>query len=195
MIKKKDHDKRKTEKTVQPSDGTTPNASPPASARSPSNVKDEYVLQTPAKGDESRASPMSVDPKESPSSLKRRREEQETNEGAETEDSASKKLRSEQIPQQHPPPPPPPPPPTESANGVTLTELGRTPSEEPTSEDGPGFTIKGIARASSIAAESPMQVATPPTTGSPDGSEREKRRREYTGMNPDRMRLMNAEGR
>jgi len=42
----------------------------------------------------------------------------------------------------------------------------------------------------------PTQVATPPTTGSPEHGEddRERRRREFSGLNPDRMRALGFDG-
>ena len=55
-----------------------------------------------------------------------------------------------------------------------------------------GFSIKGAAgglqQRQPKYAESPMQIATPPTTNSPDAEERERRRREYSGLNAERMK-------
>lgn len=130
-----------------------------------------------------------VDTTSSPGMPKRRREEQEAIAGA--DDPENKKLRT-LIP---PIPPPPPPPPSRDMEDVEMA--GMTPKEDasrinvPT--EGPGFSIRGIANASRPGSEqdgSPMQTATPPTTGSPDDGERERRKKEFTGMNPDRLRSL-----
>lgn len=187
VVKKKDReDKKKTERPSQQDESMASHEDRSATGASLAGDGDPMVL------DENESSFTN----QSPSLGKRRREDEETGGGAEHDDSLGKKLRIEQSR----PPPPPPPPPSGNTDKSQMTDAGRTPSEEPANrsainkEEGPGFTIKGIARASSKTAESPTQVATPPTTGSPDGSEREKQRREYSGMNPDRMRLIEGGG-
>lgn len=128
----------------------------------------------------------------SPGVLKRRREELEAIAGAEDPD--NKKLRT-LIPPAPPPPPPPPPPLNRSTEDIEMA--GMTPREETSnmvnSAEGLGLSIKGAAnrsRPSSRQGESPMQTATPPTTGSPDDGERERRKKNFSGMNPDRLRSL-----
>lgn len=85
-----------------------------------------------------------------------------------------KKQRTESVEVQ-PPPPPPPPPGNED-------------------EAASGFSIKGAASSNSRPGSrnsEPNQVATPPTTGSPDRDEATKAaQNQFSGMNPDRMRQL-----
>lgn len=118
----------------------------------------------------------------SPANLKRaRNEESSTTGAADEDDSQGKKARVSA-----PAPPPPPPPP---AGGMREEDM------QPGSDDYSsveGFSIKGAAgglqQRQPKYAESPMQIATPPTTNSPDAEERERRRREYSGLNAERMK-------
>lgn len=128
------------------------------------------------------------------SALKREREE----DVAISPDSLTlKKQRMETV---QPPPPPPPPPSREDPLAMSDHSAQREEYPVPTahgssgyaSEQG-GFSIKGAASASSRPASrngEPNQIATPPTTGSPDRDEAAKAARQYSGMNPDRMRQL-----
>ncbi|KAL1306579.1 hypothetical protein AAFC00_005263 [Neodothiora populina] len=190
--KKKERDKRKAGQPDQAQGSTTPADSPPA--------KDDDPMDVSTNNPENNT-PLDTKTEEilTPSTLKRRFEEQEhdINGAVDADDERSKKQRTEQMQQQPPPPPPPPPPPAEDTQSQSYSP-GEDPSSGPTSaaskEDGPRFSVKGIASASLKAEQSPTQIATPPTTGSPDGSEGDKQRAEYTGMNSERMRHIEGRG-
>lgn len=118
----------------------------------------------------------------SPANLKRARNEESSTTGAAHEDDPQGKKARVSAPA----PPPPPPPPA----GDMREEDMQTGSDDYSSVE--GFSIKGAAgglqqRQPKYAA-SPMQIATPPTTNSPDAEERERRRREFNGLNADRMK-------
>ncbi|KAH0285573.1 hypothetical protein KCU62_g7404, partial [Aureobasidium sp. EXF-3399] len=118
----------------------------------------------------------------SPANLKRARNDESSTTGAAHEDDPQGKKAKVSAPA---PPPPPPPP----AGGMREddVEIG---SDNYSSVE--GFSIKGAAgglqQRQPKYAESPMQIATPPTTNSPDAEERERRRREFSGLNADRMK-------
>lgn len=190
---------RKAAPSSEQGGSTTPIGSPSAAGDNTSISKDNNGMVISDNGLEDDNSPMiASDTASTPATFKRRHDEQETNGGAEVEDLTSKKPRLEQAQADALPPPPPPPPPAgdmdvDGQDGHTpVQEAGAEMMAASEQDDGPGFTIKGIAGASSRAGHSPTQVATPPTTGSPDGSERGKVKTDYTGMNPDRVRRMES---
>lgn len=162
VVKKTDHDKREAEKTAQGGAAAT----------------DMPALGTPQVDT---VSPL-PDATFSPSTLKRRRDEEiAVMEVANEDDPSGKKARISAVPL-------PPPPPAEDPD----EEAVRGGSEDFSHTE--GFSIKGAAaglnRQASKYGESPMQTATPPTTNSPDEDERERRRREYSGVNAQRMRQL-----
>lgn len=124
----------------------------------------------------------------SSANLKRARNEDSSMAGAANEDDPQGKKARVSAPA----PPPPPPPPA----GDLREEDMQAGSEDYSNAD--GFSIKGAAgglqQRMPKYAESPMQVATPPTTNSPDAEERERRRREFSGLNAERMRNLGLDG-
>jgi hypothetical protein len=120
----------------------------------------------------------------SPANLKRARNEESSVTGAAHEDDPQGKKARVSAPA---PPPPPPPP----AVGMREEDM-QVGSDDHSSVE--GFSIKGAAaglqQRQPKYAESPMQTATPPTTNSPDAEERERRRREFSGLNADRMKSL-----
>lgn len=129
----------------------------------------------------------------SSANLKRARNEESSTTGAVPEDDPQGKKARVSAPA----PPPPPPPPA----GDMHEEDMQAGSEQAGAEDYPnaeGFSIKGAAgglqQRMPKYAESPMQVATPPTTNSPDAEERERRRREFSGLNAERMKNLGLDG-
>jgi hypothetical protein len=118
----------------------------------------------------------------SPANLKRARNEESSTAGAAHEDDPQGKKARVSAPA---PPPPPPPP----AGGMREEDMQAGGDDYSSVE---GFSIKGAAaglqQRQPKYAESPMQTATPPTTNSPDAEERERRRREFSGLNADRMK-------
>lgn len=189
-------EQRKAEKKAAKRDegGHTPAGSPSAAIESPvQNGEDEVALSE----DEHEATP--AESHESPSTLKRRLGSVDAD-----DDIGLKKQRIEG--EQAPPPPPPPPPP---ANGPDDDQDILTPNENV-----PGsLTHEALASAydaamveqhangesfASAGATDPrkqsMQIATPPTTGSPEHEEAEKtkqdERQRFAGMNPERMRQL-----
>lgn len=122
------------------------------------------------------------------SALKREREE----DMAHSSDSLTlKKQRTESM-EVRPTPPTPPPPPSQpmTMDGAPAASQG---GESFAAEQG-GFSIKGAASSSSRPESrngEPNQIATPPTTGSPDHDDAAKAaQRQFSGMNPDRMRQL-----
>jgi hypothetical protein len=118
----------------------------------------------------------------SPANLKRARNEENSTTGAAHEDDPQGK----KVKVSAPVPPPPPPPPVRDMREEDM----QTGSDDYSSVE--GFSIKGAAgglqQRQPKYAESPMQIATPPTTNSPDAEEKERRRREFSGLNADRMK-------
>lgn len=165
------------------------------------------------------------DPQLSPASRKRKAEEDEQGlvDGS-SKRMRSESEADDTIPP--PPPPPPPPPaetnvdevleagltPDDEArsmnNGLleAVTNGGTTHMEDATDLDngtGPQASVKigngSLATASPMHLDernSPMQTATPPTTGSPDlgEDERARKKREFGGLNPERMRALGLDG-
>jgi hypothetical protein len=177
--KKAEHDKKKAERKAGGEGSNTPLASPPAAD---GGVKDE---------DE----PV----------LKRMREEDNLNLAA--DDAVLKKLRTDEGDAPAPPPPPPPPAepepesmdtdPSPSENQDAFVS-NTTPGAQQSANDNPGLSL-GDASSSrpdsshkNHTLSTPLQTATPPTTGSPDMEDPEKvaRRQAYSGMSADRMRQL-----
>lgn len=160
VVKKKEHDQRKGQSSSQADVET-------------------MQIDLPKDVDMENSNGIAATP--SPAVLKRARDEEGSTAGADHEDDQQGKKAKVSAPA---PPPPPPPP----AGDV------RKESMQPSSEDysgAEGFSIKGAAgglHQRTAKYQSPMQVATPPTTNSPDAEERERRRREFSGVNADRMR-------
>ncbi|THX29168.1 hypothetical protein D6C97_04727 [Aureobasidium pullulans] len=170
VVKKKEHDQRKGQTSSQ---GDTE----PMQIDSPKAADIDEPTTLADLDDGNDLSAMT-----SPAVLKRAREEEGSAAGAsEGDDQQGKKARVSA-----PAPPPPPPPP---AGDMRDDEMQGT-SEDYSS--GEGFSIKGAAgglhQRTTKYAQSPMQVATPPTTNSPDEDERERRRREFSGVNAERMK-------
>ncbi|KAI5197684.1 hypothetical protein E4T38_07872 [Aureobasidium subglaciale] len=161
VVKKKEHDQRKGQSSSQADMETMQIDSP---KKDVDMENSNGIAATP-----------------SPPVLKRARDEEGSTAGADHDDDQQGKKAKVAAPA---PPPPPPPP----AGDV------RKESMQPSSEDysgAEGFSIKGAAgglHQRTAKYQSPMQVATPPTTNSPDAEERERRRREFSGVNADRMR-------
>lgn len=191
--KKETAELRKAERKAKKEQGSnTPAGSPPAVGSPMLNDVDD--------ADEP---DLDATPEDSASTaLKREREEDLAN-LADT--LILKKQRTESIEFQ--PPPPPPPPPAGDEDSMAMDEATsasnggeRSPMQVATNggasaivEHG-GFSIKGAAASASrpVSRNSePSQIATPPTTGSPERDEATKdAQRQYSGMNPDRMRQL-----
>lgn len=170
VVKKKEHDQRKGQTSSQGDTEPMQIDSPKAA-----DVDEPTTLADLDDGNDLSAMT-------SPAVLKRAREEEDSAAGvSEGDDQQGKKARVSA-----PAPPPPPPPP---AGDMRDDEMQGT-SEDYSS--GEGFSIKGAAgglhQRTTKYAQSPMQVATPPTTNSPDEDERERRRREFSGVNAERMK-------
>jgi hypothetical protein len=163
VVKKKEHDQRKGHGSNQADAGDMQVDSP----------KDANNAGTDGNND--------ISASLSPTNLKRSRNEESSTIGASHEDDPQGKKARVSAPA----PPPPPPP----AGGMREDDM-QTGSDEHSSAE--GFSIKGAAaglqQRQPKYAESPMQTATPPTTNSPDAEERERRRREFSGLNADRMK-------
>jgi hypothetical protein len=163
VVKKKEHDQRKGQ-------GSNPADAGDMQVDSP---KDANITGAASNND--------VSASLSPANLKRSRNEESSTTGASHEDDPQGKKARVSAPA----PPPPPPP----AGGVREEEM-QVGSDDYSSVE--GFSIKGAAaglqQRQPKYAESPMQTATPPTTNSPDAEERERRRREFSGLNADRMK-------
>lgn len=171
--KKAEHDKRKADKGAKGEESHTPPGSPQAAAGSP--LKDEVDDPVLSDDDGGDAEATPADSADSSSALKRRRDEELANEAA--DDAVLKKLRTEQDDAPPAPPPPPPPP------GDAMDTNGETNG---------GFAIRGASSRPGSAEGTPMQTATPPTTGSPMPEDPEKvaKRQAYAGMSADRMRQL-----
>jgi hypothetical protein len=169
VVKKKEHDQRKGEGS-NPADAGDMQVDSPKDANNdgPSNI---------AGTDSNNGVSASL----SPANLKRPRNEESSTTGATHEDDQQGKKARVSAPA-----PPPPPPPAGSMREDDM-QAG---SDDYSSVE--GFSIKGAAgglqQRQPKYAESPMQTATPPTTNSPDAEERERRRREFSGLNADRMK-------
>lgn len=163
VVKKKEHDQRKGQGSNQTDAGDMQVDSP----------KDANITGTDSNND--------ISASLSPAKLKRSRNEESSTTGASHEDDPQGKKARVSAPA----PPPPPPP----AGGVREEDM-HVGSDDYSSVE--GFSIKGAAaglqQRQPKYAESPMQTATPPTTNSPDAEERERRRREFSGLNADRMK-------
>jgi hypothetical protein len=170
VVKKKEHDQRKGQGSNQADTGDMQVDSPKdANIDGPSDIA----------GIDSNNN---ISASLSPANLKRARNETSSTTGAAHEDDPQGKKARVSAP--GPPLPPPPP-----AGGVREEDM-QTGSDDYSSAE--GFSIKGAAaglqQRQPKYAESPMQTATPPTTNSPDAEERERRRREFSGLNADRMK-------
>ncbi|KAH0363646.1 hypothetical protein KCU65_g7234, partial [Aureobasidium melanogenum] len=173
VVKKKEHDQRKGQNSNQSG----------ADAMQVDSPKDAVVDDV-ATNDDNNDTAASL----SSTNLKRARNEESSTTGAAHEDDPQGKKARVSAPA----PPPPPPPPA----GDMHEEDMQAGSEDYSNME--GFSIKGAAgglkQRMSKHAESPMQVATPPTTNSPDAEERERRRREFSGLNAERMRNLGLDG-
>jgi len=169
VVKKREHDQRKGQGSTQADTVDIQVDSPSANNGGPSVV---------AGMDSDNGAPVSL----SPANLKRARNEESSITGAANDDDPQGKKARVSAPG----PPPPPPPPT----GGLREEDMQTGSDDYSSAE--GFSIKGAAAGlqhrQQKYAESPVQTATPPTTNSPNAEERERRRREFSGLNADRMK-------
>lgn len=170
VVKKKEHDQRKGQ-------GSTPAGTDDMQVGSPKDAGNGElsIITGVNNNDIIPASP-------NPANLKRARDDESTIIGASHEDDPQgKKAR---VSAAAPPPPPPPP-----AGGMRDEDM-QTGSDDYSSVE--GFSIKGAAsglqQRQQKYAESPMQIATPPTTNSPDAEEKERRRREFGGLNAERMK-------
>ncbi|EME48111.1 hypothetical protein DOTSEDRAFT_167709 [Dothistroma septosporum NZE10] len=179
--------KRAERKDKKGEESNTPDGSP-TKAGSPFLEDDDAVSDHDMAeiGDDIDATPM--DSTDSPSTNKRRREEL-----ANIADEEVAMLKRQRIAMHAPPPPPPPA--DFDLNDEQATPI---PNEDLAAFDDAdlGFSIKGAARSSHSRPESsngePQQIATPPTTGSPDRDDAEKamKRANFAGMNPERMRQL-----
>lgn len=129
-----------------------------------------------------------IDSTGSPAANKRRRGDELAN-IADEEVAILKRQRLDPLQQA---PPPPPPPPAEFEQPEPLLNEGSNAADDADL----GFSIKGAAKSAHSRPESrngePHQIATPPTTGSPDRDEAEQaiKRANFAGMNPERMRQL-----
>jgi SET domain-containing protein len=204
--KRAEHDKKKAEKQARGDQSNTPQGSPQAGGGSLIKDDDDPVLSDDEDVGGAEATP------ESSSALKRMREDI-LNEAA--DDAVLKKLRTNDGISPAPPPPPPPPPaepepesmdtdpspseyqqdtPSNHATGMHTT--GGAEHDMYGNGHDLGFHIRGASsRPGSSQKNHPLdtlQIATPPTTGSPDTEDPEKvaRRQAYSGMSADRMRQL-----
>lgn len=178
LKKRQAADQKRAERTARKENGdggsNTPAGSPGAAPASPVMVDDasDHEMDEPERaGDTPQAS-----------TLKRARDELAA---LADEDIAMKKQRTASA--DAAPPPPPPPPAMDLEQQEQLAEQG------PELDDDVGFSIKGAARIHSrpnSRSDEPRQIATPPTTGSPDYDEKALKRSNYAGMNPDRLRQL-----
>ncbi|KAG9770641.1 hypothetical protein KCU75_g7915, partial [Aureobasidium melanogenum] len=181
VVKKKEHDQRKGQSSNQAgTDAMQVDSPKDADVEDVSNVAGMHTNDDNNNNDTAASL--------SSANLKRSRNEGSSMTGAAHEDDPQGKKARVSAPA----PPPPPPPPA----GNMHEEDMQTGSEDyPNAE---GFSIKGAAggiqQRMPKYAESPMQVATPPTTNSPDAEERERRRREFRGLNAERMRNLGLDG-
>lgn len=198
VVKKREHDRKRAEKekvAKKAAGSTTPLGSPPQADGSPmdlDNTQDEVVLSD-MEDDDDKPPTSATDEVESPASLlKRKREEDAAGTG--TGGSIDKRARTNEL---GVPPPPPPPPPADDMHGGQMPEAGLTPNED-VSGSFTNEALEAVAHGS-VAHQSngdgngaAYQIATPPTTGSPHHSEedKEKRKRDFAGLNPDRMRAL-----
>ncbi|KAF2145930.1 uncharacterized protein K452DRAFT_103536 [Aplosporella prunicola CBS 121167] len=218
-MKKKEHEKKRTERkpreggaeasgtTTPPGDPTIRNEAKPAADDDMADISDDEV-------DNARGSPPSVSPEDQGEGAIKRKREPETPNGVslEGEDSSSAKKQKTALP-----PPPPPPPPTdgttfdEDGNAIESSELVGSAAgsdsftqdaSEGTSADAQSRNERSVHqnRAVKVSGDevsgadghpSPMQLATPSTTGSYDGNDKR-----FEGMNPERLRQLGiANGR
>ncbi|CAK3809516.1 Histone-lysine N-methyltransferase, H3 lysine-36 specific [Lecanosticta acicola] len=169
-------DKKKSEKkSTQDEGSTTPLGSPPAVDDNAAPALSDHDMD--AEDEDEDATPGGS--ANSPSTLKRKHAHAELA-NLTAEELIAKKQRLEAEEAAPPPPPPPPPPPAGDETDGADNDLG--------------FAIKGAASQSRPVSQNgePRQIATPPTTGSPDHDEAEKavKRANFAGMNPDRMRQL-----
>ncbi|KAG9594939.1 hypothetical protein KCU97_g5419, partial [Aureobasidium melanogenum] len=179
VVKKKEHDQRKGQSSNQAgTDAMQVDSPKDADVEDVSNVAGMHT------NDDNNDTAASL----SSANLKRARIEESSMTGAAHEDDPQGKKARVSAPA----PPPPPPPPA----GNMHEEDMQAGSEDYSNAE--GFSIKGAAgglqQRMPKHAESPMQVATPPTTNSPDAEERERRRREFSGLNAERMRNLGLDG-
>ncbi|KAG9561834.1 hypothetical protein KCU79_g6753, partial [Aureobasidium melanogenum] len=179
VIKKKEHDQRKGQSSNQAgTDAMQVDSPKDAEIEDVSNVAGIHT------NDDNVDTAASL----SSANLKRARNEEISMTGAAHEDDPQGKKARVSAPA----PPPPPPLPA----GDMHEEDMQAGSEDYSNAE--GFSIKGAAgglqQRMPKYAESPMQVATPPTTNSPDAEERERRRREFSGLNAERMRNLGLDG-
>lgn len=188
-VKKKEAaEKKKSEKKTQKEEGSnTPDGSPPAGAGSPVVEDDDAPVLSDHEmdGEDAEATPGRAT--NSPATLKRRREELSN---LTEEELILKKQRLESDASAPPPPPPPPP-----ADDASIDSRDATPHHLAANgaDSERGFSIKGAAsHIHGRPGSQNGQIATPPTTGSPDVEEVEKaqQRSQYAGMNPERMRQL-----
>lgn len=215
--KKAEREQRKAKEKSKEAGHTAPAGSPPMAEKSTVEdaANDDVELSdNEIEGEDLQAVETPTGPQLSPDSKKRKADEDE-----QTIAGALKRMRSEsETGDLAPPPPPPPPPPPADSNEDSMAE-GLTPDNDvgDTSyaegdgnlrhgddameiDDGAGAPNKALN--GTLAAthfdehNSPMQTATPPTTGSPDlgEDERERKKREFGGLNPDRMRALGFDG-
>ncbi|KAJ9622293.1 histone methyltransferase set2 [Taxawa tesnikishii (nom. ined.)] len=174
VVKKREHDRKRAEKekvAKKAAGSTTPLGSPPQADGSPmdlDNTQDEVVLSD-MEDDDDKPPTSATDEVESPASLlKRKREEDAAGTGT-----------------------------ADDMHGGQMPEAGLTPNED-VSGSFTNEALEAVAHGS-VAHQSngdgngaAYQIATPPTTGSPHHSEedKEKRKRDFAGLNPDRMRAL-----
>ncbi|KAL2353287.1 hypothetical protein BJ546DRAFT_116982 [Cryomyces antarcticus] len=209
LAKKREHDKNKAERKARESGGGgTPAGSPP-SALVEDEMKELEDGTVMSDNDEvaKAEDPPSATPMENESGMKRKREGGTADDGFADDDQLNQSDRSKKFKETYPPPPPPPPPPN-------MVEAGLTPGEDVSNsftaeafeavengavpqpgEGSPrGFYIRGAANVKqpyTNGRRSPVQFATPPTTGSPDnGDAKREPPSQFEGMNPDRLRQL-----
>ncbi|KAK4633254.1 Histone-lysine N-methyltransferase, H3 lysine-36 specific [Fulvia fulva] len=190
MKKKAAVETKRAERKVKKGEASnTPDGSP-AKAGSPMLEEDDAVSDHEMAGAGEGLDATPIDSMDSPATNKRRREELANI--ADEEAAILKRPRTDTT--QAPPPPPPPPADLAQDDEQPATIL----KEDLNAVDDAdlGFSIKGAAKLAHSRPESvngePHQIATPPTTGSPDRDEAEKaiKLANFAGMNPERMRQL-----
>jgi SET domain-containing protein len=203
--KRAEHEKKKAEKLARGDESHTPQGSPQTASGSLIKDEDEPVLSDDEDVGGAEATP------ESSSALKRTREEDILNEAA--DDAVLKKLRTNDGDSPAPPPPPPPPPaepepepmdtdpsPSEyqqdTLGGDVPESYATEGAQQPMDSNGDDTRVRAASSRPGSSQKNhsltPLQTATPPTTGSPDTEDPEKtaRRQAYSGMSADRMRQL-----
>lgn len=216
--KKEESDKRKAERKKSksgPAETNTPEGSPPAS-----ELKEEMDMALSDDEGDTNATP--AESSDSPAALKRRREDAPNGTDGGLSPKKMRTDSEDMLMPIPPPPPPPPadgPPPNGDAmesDGDTIqpnedvsgsfthdaitavhqaTFNGEAEASTPRENGHQSKSLASHSRPSSAQAlrkAELTQMATPPTTGSPDPEEAEKmtRRQNFEGMNPDRMRQL-----